>query len=122
MPRDGFYNFIAFSAALSCSEDSYNSFYDDMYFSMHENIMGYSFSLIEEIDELLENGLTKEEIESIIRENDFVAKDPELTKEEGEFLREYSLKMLNIRHKLYNDDSNRDIILAREKNKKELEP
>lgn len=74
----------------------------------NEKMRGYSVSLVDEIDALLNNGNTKEEIVTIIKENDFVAKDPELTKEEGEYLRDYCLKLLDIRYKLFIEEKNKN--------------
>jgi len=97
MVNDTIYKFYAIAKTLA---NSYEKF-DDYLMLNNEKIMGYSVGLVGEIDELLEMGKTKEEIKNLILHNDYVAKDPELTEEEGEFLRNYSLKLLNIRYELY---------------------
>lgn len=81
-----------------------SSAYDNYYMFSDEKLMNYSISLIMEIDELLDKGYTKDEIATIIKESDFCTSDLELTREEGEYLRSYSNRMLDIRCKLYNEE------------------
>ena len=102
-----FYKFIAISKLLAISND----YFDDFIMFDNEKMMGYSVSLVGEIDELLNDGYTKEEISKIIQENDFTAKDPELTQEEGEFLKGYCLRLLDIRYKLYMETKNEDYVV-----------
>ncbi len=87
--------------AFAMSLGSINNKYSDYFMFSDEKLMGYSVSLVMEIDELLEKGYTKEEITKIIIECDFMANDSELTKEEAEYLRNYALRMLPIRYELY---------------------
>lgn len=97
MVDDTIYKFYAIAKTLA---NSYEKF-DDYSMFNNEKLMGYYIGLVGEIDELLAMGKTKEEIKKLIIENDYVAKDSELTEEEGEYLRGYSLKLLNIRYELY---------------------
>ena len=98
MNRDIFAKFYAISSLLAGIAGDYA---EEFLMFDNEKMRGYSVSLVNEIDELLKQGKTKEEVVTIIKENDFVAKDPELTKDEGEYLRNYSLKILNIRYQLF---------------------
>lgn len=77
--------------------------YGDFYYTQDEKVMSYSISLISEIDQLLEEGLSKEEIREIIENCNFTEKDPNLTQEEGDYLKKYSLRLLNIRYELMNE-------------------
>ena len=96
-----------------------NDEYSDYYMLSNEKLMSYSISLIMEIDELLENGYTKDEITKIIDECDFCANDPELTKEESEYLRNYSIRTLDIRYNLYIEENNKkEAIVPKELKKK----
>ena len=83
-----------------------NDPYDYIMMMDNEKLMGYSVSLVGEIDELLNKGYTYDEIKDIIMTCDFVKNDPELTNEEGEFLRKDALRILNIRYKIYLEDKN----------------
>ncbi len=107
MEKDFISKFYAISSLLSGIAGDYA-----LEFLMldNEKMRGYSVSLVGEIDELLNNGKTKEEIMAIIKENDFVAKDPELTKDEGEYLRDYCLRLLDIRYKLFIEEKNKSYI------------
>lgn len=78
-----------------------NNLFGDYYMLNSEKLIGYSVSVVMEIDELLDKGYSKEEITSLIMRCDYTVRDQNLTKEEGECLRKYSLKMLDIRYKLY---------------------
>lgn len=71
------------------------------YFLGKDELMGYSVSLVMEIDELLDMGYSIEKIEEIIKKCDFVSINPYLTEEDAELLRNYSLRMLPIRYELY---------------------
>ncbi len=95
------YKVLSFMLTLNNLSDNP---YDDIMFMYDEKLMGYSVSLIGEIDELLDKGYSYDEIKEIIRECDFVNNDPELTKEEGEFLRKDALRILNIRYRLYEEE------------------
>ena len=107
MVGDTIYKLLALSMTLGKIGDVYN----DYYIYSNEKLMGYSVSLVMEIDELLDNGYTKDEITDLIMGTDYTNIDPELTGEEGEYLRKYSLKMLDVRYRLYMEDK---------KNSKEL--
>ena len=107
MERDFMSKFYIVSGMLSGLAGDYAL---DFLMLDNEKMRGYSVSLVDEIDELLNNGNTKEEIATIIKENDFVAKDPELTKEEGEYLRDYCLKLLDIRYKLFIEEKNKNYV------------
>lgn len=89
---------LPLSLANSCDE------YNDFLILNSEKMMNYSVSLVIEIDELLEKGYHKEEIQEIIMECDFVKTDPELANEEAEYLKKYALRLLNIRYKLFTDE------------------
>ena len=78
-----------------------NGEYQDYYMFGNEKLMSYSVSLLIEVDELLESGYTKDEIITMIKESDFCEKDPNLTKEESEYLKSYSIRMLDVRYRLY---------------------
>ena len=107
MERDFMSKFYIVSGMLSGLAGDYAL---DFLMLDNQKMRGYSISLVDEIDELLNNGNTKEEIATIIKENDFVAKDPELTKEEGEYLRDYCLKLLDIRYKLFIEEKNKNYV------------
>jgi hypothetical protein len=104
MNRDIFAKFYAISSLLAGIAGDYA---EEFIMLDNEKMRGYSISLVNEIDELLEQGKTREEIVTIIKENDFVAKDPELTKDEGEYLRSYSLKLLDIRYQLFVEEKDK---------------
>ena len=104
MNRDLFAKFYAISSLLAGIAGDYA---EEFLMLDNEKMRGYSISLVNEIDELLEQGKTQEEIVTIIKENDFVAKDPELTKDEGEYLRSYSLKLLDIRYQLFVEEKDK---------------
>ena len=104
MNRDLFAKFYALSSLLAGIAGDYA---EEFIMLDNEKMRGYSISLVNEIDELLEQGKTQEEIVTIIKENDFVAKDPELTKDEGEYLRSYSLKLLDIRYQLFVEEKDK---------------
>lgn len=87
---------LAISMALGITSGKYN----DYYLFGNERLMDYSISLIIEIDELLDKGYTKDEIATIIKGCNFCNIDSELTKEEGKYLKSYSIKMLDIRYDL----------------------
>ncbi len=88
--------------------------YNDLMFMFDEKLMGYSVSLVMEIDELLDKKYTKEEIIEIINDCDFQKNDPELTCEEALYLRKEALRLLDIRYKIYMGDK------YKEKTKKRL--
>ena len=104
MEKDFISKFYAISSLLAGIAGGYA---EDFLMLDNEKMRGYSVSLVGEIDELLNNGKTKEEIMALIKENDFVAKDPELTKDEGEYLRSYCLRLLDIRYKLFIEEKNK---------------
>ncbi len=100
MVEDTIYKLLALSMTLGKIGDVYN----DYYIYSNEKLMGYSVSLVMEIDELLDNGYTKYEITNLIMGTDYTNIDPELTREDGEYLRKYSLKMLDVRYRLYMEE------------------
>ena len=106
-------NSISKLLAMAMGLGIINGAYDDYYMFSDEKLMGYSVSLIMEIDELLDKGYKKDEIINIIKECDFCGNDSELTKEEGEYLRNYSIRMLNIRYNLYVKEKNTTKILKK---------
>ena len=73
-----------------------------------EKLMGYSVSLVIEIDDLLYNGRTKNEIIDIINDCDFQANNPELTIEEALYLKHEALRLLDIRYELYNENKDKN--------------
>lgn len=101
-----FYRFYAISKLLASSDDLFD---DSLKFD--DKMMRYSVSLAEEIDELLDKGYTKGEIATRIRDNDFTAKDSSLTKEEGEYLRAYCLRLLDVRYKLFMEAKDNDYVI-----------
>lgn len=100
-------NSISKLLALTMTLGISNCMHDNFYLISEEKFMNYSVSLIMEIDDLLDMGYTKDEIVKIIKECDFCAKDAELTKEDGEYLRSYCIRMLDIRFNLYIEEKNR---------------
>ena len=80
---------------------SMGNYMDDFLLFGNDKLLGYSVSLIGEIDELLEAGRSKEEIASLIQESDFSLKDPELTKEDSALLKKDALRTLEIRYQLF---------------------
>ena len=78
--------------------------YVDYYLCSDEKLLNYSVSLVIEIDELLDKGYTKDEITDMIKKCDFCEKDQELTEEDGEYLRRHSIKMLDIRYDLHEEE------------------
>ena len=104
MENDFILKFYAMSSLLAGISGCY---IEDFLMIDNEKMMGYSISLVEEIDWLLKEGKTKEEIETIIKENDFMSKDNELTKDESEYLRSYCLRLLGIRYKLFIEEKNK---------------
>lgn len=107
MVEDSIYKLLTLPMMFTKMNDAYT----DYFMFNNEKLRGYSVSLVIEIDELLDNGYSKEEIANLIMETDYTKSDPNLTKEEGEYLRKYSLRMLDVRYKLYIEDK---------KNSKEL--
>lgn len=105
MKNDDIYKLLALTMSLG----QMNDIYSDYFMFSNEKLMGYSVSLVMEIDELLDKGYTKEEITKIIVECDFVTSDSELTKDEAEYLRNYSLRMLDIRYKLYLEEKEQKV-------------
>ena len=87
--------------------------YDEMMIMGDEKLMSYSISLVGEIDDLIEEGYTKEEITEIIMKNDFRINHPELTKEEAEVLRKDALRILNIRYRIHMEEKDEGIIKKR---------
>ena len=87
--------------------------YNDLMYMYDEKLMGYSVSLVMEIDELLDDGYTKKEIIEIINNCDFQKNDPELTCEEALYLRKESLRLLDIRYKIYLDNKCKEKIKKR---------
>ena len=87
--------------------------YSDFMFMFDEKLMGYSVSLVMEIDELLDRKYTKEEIIEIINNCDFQKNDPELTNEEVSYLRNEALRLLDIRYRIYMDDKYKEKIKKR---------
>lgn len=112
MSKDDIYKLLALPMLLG----NINNTYSEYFMFSNEKLMGYSVSLIMEIDELLDNGFTKEEINTLIMECNFINNYPELTKEEGEYLRKYSLRMLDIRYRLYLEEREKIKRLKKEKN------
>ena len=101
MSENGISRLLAMSMALGASSE-----YVDYYLYSDEKLLNYSVSLVIEIDELLDKGFNKDEITDMIKECDFCEKDPELTKEDGEYLRRHSMKMLDIRYELHEEKKN----------------
>lgn len=108
MSENTFYKLFSLPLELLGINDKFMDFYMFFHIFSDEKLMGYSVSLIMEIDELLDKGYTKEEIIKIINECDFTTNDPELTKEEAEYLKIYSLRALNIRYKLYIEEKEKE--------------
>ena len=105
MVEEEIYKLLSMAMGLGCSNDIYS----DYFMFNNEKMMGYSVSLVMEIDELLDIGYTKEEIIKIIMECDFTANDPELTEKEAEYLRKYSLRMLDVRYNLYVEEKEKNL-------------
>ena len=92
-----FYKFLAISKLLAISND----YFDDFLMFGYEKIIGYYVSLVEEIDKLLNDGYTKEEIISFINQTDFTKQHPELTEEENDYLKNFALDIFDIRYNIY---------------------
>lgn len=107
MVEDEIYKSLALAMGLSLG--IINDAYGYYFMFNDEKMMGYSVSLVMEIDELLDMGYIKEKIIKIIMECDFVKIDPELTKEQAEYLRMYSLRMLDVRYKLYLEEKDEKV-------------
>ncbi len=101
--ENAFYKLLALSTSLG----SMNNSYGDLFMFSDEKLMPYSVSLVMEIDDLLEKGYSKEKVIDLIKGADFTLNDPELTKEEAEYLKNYSLRMLEVRYKLYTEEKNK---------------
>ena len=108
--------FKALSLSMSLSTLLEDDFYDFFYLQ-NEKIMSYSVSLVSEIDQLLEDGLSKEESKDIILNCKVTEKDSNLTEEEGEYLQKYSLKLLNIRDNLYQEEQKKKTVIVKKKKK-----
>ena len=80
--------------------------YSDIMMMYDEKLMGYSISFVGEIDDLLAEGCSYDEIKELILACDFVKDNPELTMAEGEFLRREALKILAIRYRIYLENKN----------------
>ncbi len=91
------YKFLSLSLALATTDETYM----DMYMFTNEKLTNYSVSIIIEIDNLLNEGYTKEEITEMINKTNFADQDPELTKDEANLIKNDALRILDIRHKLY---------------------
>ena len=96
--KDDIDKFLAMTMVLG---GMYGITYTDDYCFCNEKLLGYSVNLVCEIDDFLEEGFTKEEIISFINESDFTISDPDLSKEEGEYLRKKALSILDIRYELF---------------------
>lgn len=94
--------------SLIMSISNTDKYYDD-FMLFDEKLMGYSVSLVMEIDELLEKEYQKEEIAEIINNTNFLETDPTLNQEEAEYLKKYALKILNIRYNLYLEEKDKKI-------------
>ena len=94
-----FYKWMSLPFALSSMDGDYL----DSYIFCNEKLMKASVNLIIEIDELLEEGKTKEEIKTLITECDFTTSIPDITGDEVEQFRYYALKALNIRYRIYEE-------------------
>lgn len=101
MVEDTIYRLLSLPLTLASFASPYNESFEDLLMLENEKIMSYSVSLVGEIDDLINKGYTKEEIKDLIIKCEFTKNDPQLTNEEGEYLRRYSLKLLNIRYDLY---------------------
>ena len=78
-----------------------NNYNNDFLIFGDEKLLNYSVSLVLEIDDLLEQGYTKEEITELINKSNFCEKDSELSSEEGVILKEYAYHILDIRYELF---------------------
>lgn len=78
-----------------------NNPYNDFLIFGDKKLLNYSVSLVLEIDDLLEQGYTKEEITELINMSNFCEKDHSLSNEEGEILKNYAYHILEIRYELF---------------------
>ena len=90
--------------------------YLDMPFN--EKLMSYSISLVVEIDDLIDEGYSYDEIKEFIRTCDFKKNDKDLTEEEENYLRMDAYRILKIRYNIYNEDKEEERV--KEKTKKYL--
>lgn len=102
MKKDNIDKFLAMTMTMG---NTYSSSYTDDVCFFDYKLLGYSTRLACEIDDLLEEGYTKEEISTLIRKSDFTLNNPDLTEEEGEYLKERAFYLLEIRYKLFNEKS-----------------
>lgn len=78
-----------------------NNPYNDFLIFGDVKLLNYSVSLVLEIDDLLEQGYTKEEITELINKSNFCEKDLELSSEEGVILKKHAYHILDIRYHLF---------------------
>ena len=78
-----------------------NNPYNDFLIFGDKKLLNYSVSLVLEIDDLLEQGYTKEEITELINKSNSCEKDSELSSEEGVILKEHAYHILEIRYHLF---------------------
>lgn len=90
--------------------------YLDMPFN--EKLMSYSVTLVMEIDGLIEDGYSYDEIKNFIKTCDFKKNDKELTDEEEKYLRMDAYRILKIRYNIYEEEKEEQRV--KEKTKKHL--
>lgn len=105
MKQDNIYKLLALSMSLSS--------YDD-FLLCDEKLMGYSVNLVIQINDLLDEGYTKEEIYKMIEETNFKERIDNLSDEEAIVLKNEAFRLLEIRYDIYVE--NNDI----KKRKKDL--
>ncbi len=108
MNKDGIDKFLAITMSIGAS---YGTSYTDDFCFFNDKLLGYSVGLVCEIDDLLEEGYTKDEIHSFIMESDFALNNPELTSEECGYLKNRALELLEIRWELFTEKEAKKRIL-----------
>ena len=96
------YQLFAIFATLAVTP--YNTFMES-----NEKVMGHIFVLTSEINELLEQGYSKEEIQDLIINCNYKQKDESLTDEECKYLKNEALKILDIRYRIYLENKDNEL-------------
>ena len=106
--NDGYHKVLSLMMSVS-TMNGLSSYYDDLMFMYDEKLMGYSVSLVIEIDDLIDKGYNKEEIRDMINDSDFRKNDKELTEEEASYLKKEAYKLLNIRYNIYEEEKDKKL-------------
>ena len=78
-----------------------NGNYDDFLITGDDKLLGYSMELLLEIQELIEEGYTKDEIRGMIIQTNFRKNDNNISEWEEEMLKKDALFILDIRYEIW---------------------